>query len=254
MTTNKYYIEDKDFITGYLVGRTEVHSNEDLSNDCIDEIADVVYEDNLDLDDARAIMDNYEHIYFGDSAPSSASYEEIVNNPLFITGYEIGYSEAEFAEDASANDITTIYKDIEAMKPRFERIREGCKIAHCEDDCCDCKDDDSCDYESCAECNYDDLEDYLDEVTCHDIKKVIFSGKATIILWDDGDKTVVKCQKGDKYDPEKGLVMALLKHLLGNDNTFNDLINGAMKKAVFVDESKKDTKPKKKVNLGAKNE
>lgn len=253
MTTNKYYIEDKDFITGYLVGRTEAHSNEDLSNDCIDDIADIVYEDDIKLDDARAMMGTYEHIYFGSSTP----YEEIVNNPLFITGYEIGCGEAKFAENASANDITTIYKDIKATKPRFERIREGCKIAHCEDDCCDCEDcedGDYCDCESCAECNYDDLDDYLDEVTCHDIKKVIFSGKATIILWDDGEKTVVKCQKGDKYDPEKGLVMALLKYIMGNDNTFNDEINEAMKKAVFVDENKKDTKPKKRVNLGAKNE
>lgn len=251
MVTNKYYMNDKDFTTGYLVGRTEAHSNEYLSNDCIDDIADMVYEDNTNLDEARTIMDGYENIYFGNSTP----YEEIVNNPHFITGYEIGYGEAKFEEDASADDITTIYKDIKAKKPRFEGIREGCKIVHREDACCnceDCKDDGSCDCESCAECNYDDLEDYLDYNDI--IKKVIFSGKATIILWDDGEKTVVKCQKGDKYDPEKGLVMAMLKYFLGNDNTFNDYINEAMEKAVFADESKKDEKPKKKVGLGAKNE
>lgn len=43
--------------------------------------------------------------------------------------------------------------------------------------------------------------------------------------------------------------MALLKYMMGNDNTFNDLINEAMKKAVFVDENKKDNKPKKKVGI-----
>jgi hypothetical protein len=53
------------------------------------------------------------------------------------------------------------------------------------------------------------------------IEKVIFNYPATIILWSDGTKTVVKCQPGDTYDEEKGFVMAYLKKLLGNDNTFN---------------------------------
>lgn len=53
------------------------------------------------------------------------------------------------------------------------------------------------------------------------IKKVIFNEPAAIIMWNDGSKTVVKCQPGDTYDPEKGFVMAYLKKLLGNDNTFN---------------------------------
>ena len=57
------------------------------------------------------------------------------------------------------------------------------------------------------------------------IKKVIFNSPATIIMWNDGSKTVVKCQTGDEYDPEKGFVMAYLKKLLGNDNTFNKEIN-----------------------------
>lgn len=35
------------------------------------------------------------------------------------------------------------------------------------------------------------------------IKKVIFNDPATIILWKDGTKTVVKCQEGDTYDKEK---------------------------------------------------
>ena len=55
----------------------------------------------------------------------------------------------------------------------------------------------------------------------NNIGKVIFNNPATIIMWRDGSKTVVKCQPGDVYDPEKGFVMAYLKKLLGNDNTFN---------------------------------
>lgn len=57
------------------------------------------------------------------------------------------------------------------------------------------------------------------------IQKVIFNNPATIILWTDGTKTVVKCQPGDIYDKEKGFAMAYLKKLLGNDNTFNKEIN-----------------------------
>ena len=57
------------------------------------------------------------------------------------------------------------------------------------------------------------------------INQVIFNNPATIILWTDNTKTIVKCQEGDDYDMEKGFVMAYLKKLLGNDNTFNKEIN-----------------------------
>ena len=53
-----------------------------------------------------------------------------------------------------------------------------------------------------------------------EIEKVIFNEPATIILWNDGTKTVVKAQN-EPFDKEKGFVMACLKRILGNDNTFN---------------------------------
>ena len=49
------------------------------------------------------------------------------------------------------------------------------------------------------------------------IKKVIFSNPATIVLWNDGTKTVVKCGENETFDEEKGLAMAIAKHALGND-------------------------------------
>ena len=51
------------------------------------------------------------------------------------------------------------------------------------------------------------------------IEKVIFNNPATIVIWDNGDKTVVKCD-GEKYDPEKGLAMAITKYLLGNNQGY----------------------------------
>lgn len=53
------------------------------------------------------------------------------------------------------------------------------------------------------------------------IKKVIFHDPATIVYWHDGTKTVVKCMKGKKFDPEKGLAMAIAKKYFGNNNTFH---------------------------------
>ena len=58
------------------------------------------------------------------------------------------------------------------------------------------------------------------------IIKVIFNNPATIIKWDDGTKTVVKCQDGDTFDPEKGFAMAVAKKWFNNKGSFND----AMKK------------------------
>lgn len=54
------------------------------------------------------------------------------------------------------------------------------------------------------------------------IDHVIFNNPATIVFWADGDKTVVKAQNGEPYDPEKGLAMAISKKALGNDRGYYD--------------------------------
>ena len=51
--------------------------------------------------------------------------------------------------------------------------------------------------------------------------RVIFNDPATIVFWNDGTKTIVKCSPEDIYDPEKGLAMAFSKKMFGNDNTFH---------------------------------
>ena len=53
-----------------------------------------------------------------------------------------------------------------------------------------------------------------------EIKNVIFNDPATIVFWDDGTKTVVKCQDGDEFDPEKGLAMAIVKKAYGNKGSY----------------------------------
>lgn len=62
------------------------------------------------------------------------------------------------------------------------------------------------------------------------IKRVLFNNPATIVFWADGDKTVVKCQNGEPYDPEKGLAMAISKKALGNDRDYYHVFKKWMKK------------------------
>lgn len=49
-----------------------------------------------------------------------------------------------------------------------------------------------------------------------EIEKVIYNGPATIVIWSDGTKTIVKCCEDDTFDPEKGLAMAISKKALGD--------------------------------------
>lgn len=55
-----------------------------------------------------------------------------------------------------------------------------------------------------------------------DIKDVIFNNPATIVLWADGTKTVVKAEN-EEFDPEKGLAMAIAKKALGNGYGYYDI-------------------------------
>ena len=46
------------------------------------------------------------------------------------------------------------------------------------------------------------------------------SRPATIVIWDDGTKTIVKCTNSEPYDAEKGIAMAIVQRLVfGNKKT-----------------------------------
>ena len=55
------------------------------------------------------------------------------------------------------------------------------------------------------------------------IKNVIFNPPATIVFWTDGTKTVVKCQDGDEFDPEKGIAMAYIKKVNSDKGNYNEI-------------------------------
>ena len=67
------------------------------------------------------------------------------------------------------------------------------------------------------------MADYHKNYSPKSIKKVIFNDPLTIVLWNNGDKTIVKCQEGDIYDPEKGLAMAICKYVYGNKSRYNKI-------------------------------
>lgn len=54
-------------------------------------------------------------------------------------------------------------------------------------------------------------------------KKVVFNYPATVVMWEDGTKTVVKCNNKDRYDPILGIALCYMKKALGNNSrNFND--------------------------------
>ncbi len=63
----------------------------------------------------------------------------------------------------------------------------------------------------------------VDHYCTDKIQKITLNGPATIIFWDDGTKTVVKCDSEDEFDKEKGILYAALKKLSTN-KTYNDIL------------------------------
>lgn len=51
------------------------------------------------------------------------------------------------------------------------------------------------------------------------ITRVIHNNPATIVFWNDGTKTVARTQDGDPYDPTAGLLVCVMKKMIGNDQT-----------------------------------
>ena len=81
---------------------------------------------------------------------------------------------------------------------------------------------------------------YPEIYTLPKIVDVIFNDPATIVLWSDGTKTVVKTQDGEPYDPEKGMAMAFCKKLMGDNkrdyyHTFLHYLKKYNKQQVLVD-------------------
>lgn len=56
------------------------------------------------------------------------------------------------------------------------------------------------------------------------IKKVIFNPPATIILWEDGTKTVVKAMKGTEFNPYYGFTAAVTKKVFDSNSRVSNIV------------------------------
>ena len=71
-----------------------------------------------------------------------------------------------------------------------------------------------------------------------DFEDIIINPPATIVKWDDGTKTVVKCQNGDVYDAEKGIALCFMKKMFDNKSYYNEVI----KEAIAENEARQNKK------------
>ena len=63
-------------------------------------------------------------------------------------------------------------------------------------------------------------------------KRIIVNGRATIVIWEDGTKTVVKCMEGTTPDVYSGFTAALAKRVYGS----NTQIKKFLKEKVEIQE------------------
>ena len=58
-----------------------------------------------------------------------------------------------------------------------------------------------------------------------DVDYIIFNNPATIVFWEDGTKTVVKCMEGEKFEKYAGFAMACIKKLFGSTSRAKAIMN-----------------------------
>ena len=57
------------------------------------------------------------------------------------------------------------------------------------------------------------------------IKNIDFQPPLTVVIWEDGTKTFVKCAKDEVFDPEKGAAMAIAKKALSDKYNYINTIS-----------------------------
>lgn len=57
-----------------------------------------------------------------------------------------------------------------------------------------------------------------------EVKRIIFNPPATVIIWEDDTKTVVKCAEDDEFNPETGVAMCYIKKIYGSRHAFSKML------------------------------
>lgn len=94
------------------------------------------------------------------------------------------------------------------------------EIPFCDLDCSEC---DIC-QEECFDCEFAwEGEPMMWGIP--DVDYIIFNDPATIVFWEDGTKTVVKCMEGEKFEKYAGFAMACMKKLFGSTSRAKAIMN-----------------------------
>lgn len=87
---------------------------------------------------------------------------------------------------------------------------------------------------------YREMRKSSNKKNCFEPKKVIFNGPATVVLWKDGTKTIVKCREGEADDREKAIMYCILKKLCGNKATMDRYLKLFLKEEESNEEKKEE--------------
>ena len=89
-----------------------------------------------------------------------------------------------------------------------------------------------------------------DEMKNVDVKKIIFSGPKTIVLWSDGTKTIVSMSKDElRFDPEAAFCAAYTKKMFGTNSKIKRIIK---EKSNYEDWKEKEEPDDQSYKLGLK--
>lgn len=89
-----------------------------------------------------------------------------------------------------------------------------------------------------------------DEMKNVDVKKIIFSGPKTIVLWSDGTKTIVSMSKDEtNFDPEAAFCAAYTKKMFGTNSKIKRIIS---EKSNYEDWKEKEEPDDQLYKLGLK--
>lgn len=62
-----------------------------------------------------------------------------------------------------------------------------------------------------------------------DVEKILFSPPHTIVFWEDGSSTIVKCMKGQQFDSYTGFAMACMKKMFGSTSRWTKIMKNCDK-------------------------
>lgn len=69
------------------------------------------------------------------------------------------------------------------------------------------------------------IKSMLKKITIPGIKQVIYNGATTVMLWEDGEKTICKLGEGETFDRYTGFMACICKRIFGGTTTAKKLMN-----------------------------